>query len=102
MSPPEPSPAWTAHDLLDSLPDSALAAIAEAGLAESPLLATELRQLGGAFADPPSPGGIVDRVGEPFLLQGLAIAPAPEVVRAAEEHYAVLRGALAERITTRC
>lgn len=102
MDPEDPSPAWTGHDLLSGLPDEAVDALVELGHRETPLLSTELRQLGGAFADPPEAGGVFDRVQEPFLLQALAMTPAPGALEAAVTHHEALRAQLRGLITGRC
>lgn len=102
MDPADPSPAWTDHDLLRELPDAAIDALVDLGHRETPLLSTELRQLGGAFAHPAEAGGVFDRVEEPFLLQALAITPAPGVLEAAVAHHAALRAELGDVITGRC
>jgi FAD/FMN-containing dehydrogenase len=102
MDPEDPSPAWTGHDLLSGLPDAAIDALVDLGHRETPLLSTELRQLGGAFAQPAEAGGVFDRVTEPFLLQALAITPAPGVLEAATAHHEALRAELRELITGRC
>jgi FAD/FMN-containing dehydrogenase len=102
MDPADPAPAWTGHDLLSGLPDSAIDALVDLGNRRTPLLSTELRQLGGAFAKPEQDGGVFDRLEEPFLLQALAIAPVPEVYAAAVEHHEALRAELGTLITGRC
>jgi hypothetical protein len=102
MDPEDPSPAWTGHDLLSGLQDAAIDALVDLGHRETPLLSTELRQLGGAFARPAEAGGVFDRVTEPFLLQALAITPAPGVLEAATAHHEALRAELRELITGRC
>jgi FAD/FMN-containing dehydrogenase len=102
MDPAEPTPAWTGHDLLSGLPDDAIDALVDLGHRETPLLSTELRQLGAAFAEPAEPGGVFDRVSEPFLLQALAITPAPPVLEAALAHHAALREQLGGIVTGRC
>lgn len=102
MDPEDPAPAWTTHDLLGELSDEAIDLVVAAGTGPTPLLVHELRQLGGAVAEPDEPGGFFDRVPEPFLFNGVAIAPEPAALRAAQAHAAALRERLAAVIAERC
>lgn len=80
MDPEEPAPAVTDVVLLDRLPDAAVDAfLAAAGPASgSGLLFAELRQLGGALADPHPEHAALSHLPGGFLLAaaGLAVDPA--------------------------
>lgn len=74
MDPPAPTPAVSAHSILDALPaeavDSFLAASAEPGL-----FFTELRHLGGALGRPVEHGGAVSALAGEYLAHAIALAP---------------------------
>ncbi|SDR77444.1 FAD-binding oxidoreductase [Microterricola viridarii] len=81
MDPPGPVPGVGDGANLDELPRAAIERILElAGPdADSPLLAVEIRQIGGALAVPAADGGAVDSMPGRFLLYAVGIAPTPEV-----------------------
>jgi len=97
MDPPQPSPARGDGMILDDLPAaaiSALLAIAGPGV-ETPLLAVDLRHLGGAVGRPNPKGGAVNHLPGRFLLYAVGITPVPEAIDAVESHVAALKQALA-------
>jgi len=80
MDPPQPSPARSDGMVLADLPPQAidaLLAVAGPGV-ESPLLAVDLRDLGGAVGRPAPGGGAVDHIPGRFLLFAVGITPVPE------------------------
>ncbi|MGW5053594.1 FAD-binding oxidoreductase [Actinokineospora sp. NPDC004072] len=60
----------------------------------SPLLAAELRHLGGALAEPDPAGGLLTHVEARFAYLGTGSAVDPATTAAAVEHSAVVRAAL--------
>jgi hypothetical protein len=97
MDPPEPSPARGDGMILDELPAEAINAlldIAGPGV-ETPLLAVDLRHLGGAVGRPDPKGGAVNHLPGRFLLYAVGITPTPDAVGAVESHVAALKEALA-------
>ncbi|HEX5729142.1 FAD-binding oxidoreductase [Microbacterium sp.] len=82
MDPPDPTPALTAHAVLDSLPGEAVdALVAAAG--QPGLFIVELRHLGGAIARPAANGGAVSSLEGEYLLHTIAVVPVPEAFAAA-------------------
>lgn len=97
MDPPEPAPARGDGMILDELPAEAISAlldVAGPGV-ETPLLAVDLRHLGGAVGRPDPKGGAVNHFPGRFLLYAVGITPVPEAVGAVESHVAALKRALA-------
>lgn len=83
MDPPQPTPAFTAHAVLDELPDGAVDAFLRAG-SDRGLFMTELRHIGGAVARPvASGGGAISALTGQYLIHTVAVVPAPEVAEAA-------------------
>ncbi|UYG16380.1 FAD-binding oxidoreductase [Brachybacterium huguangmaarense] len=82
MDPPEPSPALSAHAVLEGLPTDAVDAYL-AMAADPALFVSELRQLGGAMGRAPEGSGAVGSLDGPFLVHTIAMAPVPEAVEAA-------------------
>ncbi|SBS74944.1 FAD-binding oxidoreductase [uncultured Microbacterium sp.] len=79
MDPPEPTPAITAHAVLEALPADAVDAFLAA--AGSPgLFVAELRHIGGAFARPRPDGGAISAIAGEYIVHGIAVAPVPEAV----------------------
>jgi FAD/FMN-containing dehydrogenase len=94
MDPPQPSPARGGGLALEELSEEVievLLAAAGPGV-DTPLLAVDLRHLGGALAEPDARGGAVDALEGRFLLYAVGITPVPPAVEAVE---ATLRGLLA-------
>ncbi|GAA3643693.1 FAD-binding oxidoreductase [Microbacterium awajiense] len=79
MDPPDPTPALTAHAMLGSLPDEAVAAFLEASALPG-VFFLELRHLGGAATRPAEGGGAVSALDGEFLLHAVALAPVPEAL----------------------
>ncbi|MEO6944539.1 MAG: FAD-binding oxidoreductase [Lacisediminihabitans sp.] len=97
MDPPAPAPARGDGMILEDLPSEAidaLLAVAGPGI-ETPLLAVDLRHLGGALGRPDSKGGAVNHLPGRFLLYAVGITPVPEAVAAVESHIAAVKKALA-------
>lgn len=81
MDPEGPTPGVSHSRMLAALPDAAVDAfLAAAGPdAESALLSSELRQLGGALARPADGAGVLSHLEAEFLLFGVAVAATPEM-----------------------
>ncbi|MBN8867118.1 MAG: FAD-binding oxidoreductase [Solirubrobacterales bacterium] len=77
--PEDPVPAIGNSTLIDEVEDEAIAALVEAagGESGSTLIATELRQLGGALSRPDETGGVADRVEGEFVAFGVGLATDP-------------------------
>ncbi|PPL15055.1 hypothetical protein GY24_14980 [Microterricola pindariensis] len=86
MDPPGPVPGGGDGANLSDLPRAAIERIVElAGPdVDSPLLAVEIRHLGGALAVPAPGGGAVDSLHGRFLLYAVGITPTPEVAAMVE------------------
>ena len=86
MDPPGPVPGSGDGANLRELPREALdALLALAGHGvESPLLALEIRHIGGQMAKPARSGGAVDHLDGDYLLYAVGIAPTPEAIAAVE------------------
>jgi hypothetical protein len=96
MDPPDPTPARGDGMILDDLPAEAIDAllsIVGPGV-DSPLLAVDLRHLGGEVGHPDPQGGAVDHLPGRFLLYAVGVTPTPEAVSTVEQHVAALRAAL--------
>jgi hypothetical protein len=95
--PEEPVPGIGDHRMLGRLNDAAIDAfVAVAGEGSgSPLLAAELRQLGGAFAEAPDGAGATGSFDGSFALFGIGIPMTPELGVAIEAHLARMLGAMA-------
>ncbi|MER7012740.1 FAD-binding protein [Saccharopolyspora sp. NPDC000359] len=97
MDPTGPIPIVGDHMLLGDL-DSAGAARLLDVIGEgsgSPLVGAGLRQLGGAYATPPAPGGVLDRLDASYSYAGSGLAADPEAAAALRAHCAEVRRALA-------
>lgn len=81
MDPEGPTPGVSDTAMLAGLPEAAIDAfLAEVGHgSQTTLLASELRQLGGALGRPHPGGGALDRLDGQFALFGVAIAATPEL-----------------------
>ncbi len=90
--PEQPVPFASDHAMLAELPDDAVAAfVAAAGPGSgSPLLAAELRQLGGALARVPDVHGALPKLDAAFALFGVGIVATPELGIAVAGHARVL------------
>lgn len=97
MDPPAPVPARGDGLILDDLPAEAIDAllsVAGPGV-DSPLLAVDLRHLGGAVGRPDPDGGAVNYLPGRFLLFAAGITPVPEAASAVEQAIGAVRTALA-------
>jgi FAD/FMN-containing dehydrogenase len=91
--PEEPVPAISDGVLLDDLDDDALDAFLRVSGPGSALLATELRQLGGALAQAPAGAGARGHLEGSFLLLGVGIS-GPDGLAPVEAHFDRLFDAL--------
>lgn len=101
MDPPGPVPADIEGWLLNQFGPDEVAAMVANGGAGSPLVALQVRHLGGAMATPAPGGGAVDHIAQPFAAYGVGIVPEPAaatVVRGKLDEVAAAFGpALASR-----
>src|SRR4051812_2301469 len=88
MDPEQPVPGHGDGMVLDELTPAAIEAlVAVAGPGSgSPLLAVELRQLGGAIGVPPAEHGALAKIGGAFALFAVGMAMTPEMGAAIEAH----------------
>jgi hypothetical protein len=85
MDPEQPVPGLGHHRAIRELPDAAVDAFAELGDPESsPLLLTELRQLGGALGRPDPDGGALSHLDAAFVMLGIGLPMTPELGQAIE------------------
>jgi FAD/FMN-containing dehydrogenase len=86
--PEHPVPGVATHRLLNALPDEAIdALLALAGPeADSPLLAVDLRHLGGALATSGPDHGALDRIDAAYALFAIGIPMGPELAAALPVH----------------
>ncbi|MFG1604849.1 FAD-binding protein [Actinoplanes sp. NPDC049265] len=71
MDPPQPVPFRSTSGLITELDAAGWAKVLDAG---PHLLAIELRQLGGAFAEPGADGGALDRFAAPLMYYAVGVA----------------------------
>lgn len=97
MDPPTPVPAIGDGTILDDLPEDAIERLlAVAGPdAQTPLLAVDLRNLGGAAGRPAPGGGAVDHLPGRFLVYAVGIVPDPALAPAVSAAVDAVREALA-------
>lgn len=97
QDPEGPTPGLSHSSLLDELPAAAIDAFVRIGGpgSGSPLIALELRQLGGALARSPEGAGALDRLDGRFALFALGIPMDPEMGRAVEAHAGAVVAAMA-------
>ena len=88
MDPENPVPGIGHHQVLRDLPDDAIDAFAAlAGPeAQSPLLLTELRHVGGALGCEDESGGALSHLDAGFLMFGIGMPMTPELGQAIEAH----------------
>jgi hypothetical protein len=81
MDPEQPVPGFTHHRVLRELPDEAIDAfVGVAGPdSGSPLLLTELRQMGGALGRPDPEGGALSHLDADWVMLGVGMAMSPEM-----------------------
>jgi hypothetical protein len=95
--PTDPMPAMEHSLLLTGLDDAAIdALVAVVGdPARCPLMMTQVRGLGGAFAESSATGGAVRPVAEPFQLFTMGVPAVPELAAAIPHGFAAIDAALA-------
>lgn len=96
MDPTVPMPFVGDHMLLDELEDDGMHAfLAVAGEGSgSPLIASGLRQLGGAFAVPKQAGGVLDHLTAHYSYAGAGLPGDAVTVASIKSHHAKVRAAL--------
>lgn len=94
--PTEPSPGWTAGMTLDALDqDFASAVLGDVGFGlQTPLMAVEVRHIGGATSTDVPGGSAVGGRGAEFVLGIVAMAPVPEALHAVQGAAAALVSSL--------
>ncbi|MCT1458215.1 FAD-binding oxidoreductase [Aestuariimicrobium sp. p3-SID1156] len=90
LDPEGPTPSVSDHALLTHLDDAAVEAFITAVPSGSPLLAAELRHLGGALGEAPVGAGAVGSLAGQYALFTAAIAATPEMAAAGVEAGSVL------------
>ncbi len=97
MDPPEPLPYAGNHILLEELNDDGVEQfVAAAGPGSGPpLMIAELRQLGGAFADPDRAGGALDRTPARFAHIAIGVVPPSRTAASVAEDLRRVADALA-------
>jgi hypothetical protein len=95
MDPPNPVLGIGDHMLLHEIGDQGVATFLEATGPGSPLLAAELRQLGGALAVPNANGGVLNHVTARFMYQCVGSAMDPDTTKASLHRADLVRTALA-------
>jgi hypothetical protein len=87
MDPEQPVPGLGHHGVIRELSDETIDAFAELSDPESsPLLLTELRQLGGALGRPDPDGGALTHLDAAFVMLGIGLPMTPELGQAIEAH----------------
>jgi FAD binding domain len=95
MDPEQPVPGLGHHRTIRELPDEAIGAFAELAHPESsPLLLTELRQLGGALGRPDPGGGALSHLDADFVMFGVGLPMTPELGQAIESQHDRLHEAM--------
>jgi FAD/FMN-containing dehydrogenase len=86
MDPEQPVPGLGHHQVIRELPDEAIDAFTELAGPDSgtPLLLTELRQLGGALGRPDASGGALSHIDADFAMFGVGLPMTPELGQAIE------------------
>ncbi len=86
MDPEHPVPGLGHHRVLRELPDEAIDAFVELAGPDSgsPLLLTEIRQMGGALGRPDSDGGALSHLDAGWVMFGLGMPMTPELGQAIE------------------
>ncbi len=97
MDPEDPVPALSGHQMLEELPSEAIDALVEAAGpgSGSPLLSVELRQLGGALAQPASDGGAITGLSQSFAMFAVGMAMDADMAASVSRHAGVVTQALA-------
>jgi hypothetical protein len=97
MDPEHPVPGMGDHALLDALPAEAIDAVVAAAGHESgsPLLAVELRHVGGALSRVPAGAGARSRLDAAYILFAVGVPTTPELGAAIGARLAQVKAALA-------
>jgi len=87
MDPEQPVPGLGHHQVIRELPDEAIDAFTDLAGPDSgsPLLLTELRQLGGALGRPDTGSGALSHIDADFAMFGVGLPMTPELGEAIEE-----------------
>jgi FAD/FMN-containing dehydrogenase len=96
MDPEQPVPGLGHHRVLRELPDEAIEVFASMSDGDSgtPLLLTEIRQLGGALSRPDENGGALSHLDAGFAMFGIGMPMTPELGEAIEAHHDRLHEAM--------
>jgi hypothetical protein len=96
MDPEQPVPGLGHHELLAELPDDAIEAFVGAAgpEANSPLLLSEVRQLGGALGRQAENGGALSKIDAAFVMLGIGLPMTPELGQAIDSHLDHLHDAM--------
>ena len=102
--PEQPVPGLSDHRLLNEAPAEAIEKFVEVSGpgSGSPLLFTELRQMGGAYARAPEDCGAMGSIDAQFLLFAIGLAMDPEMGAAAEAHTGKVCEAMDDWASSRC
>ena len=97
MDPEAPVPGIGDHQLLEELPAEAIDALVALGghASGSPLLAVELRHLGGAIARVPDGAGARSHIAAPYVFFAVGVPATPELAAAIPGSLAAMKAALA-------
>ncbi|HEX6228073.1 MAG TPA: FAD-binding oxidoreductase [Solirubrobacterales bacterium] len=89
VEPEPPVPVLASNVLIRELPDEAINAFVSVAdpVAGSPLLLTELRQLGGALGREAENGGALAKLDAAFVMLGVGMPMTPEAGEAIDAHY---------------
>ena len=96
MDPPDPTPARGDGMILSDLTVEAIQVLMSAAGpgVQTPLLAVDLRHLGGKIGKQDARGGAVNHLPGRFLLYAVGVTPTPEAIQGVEGHIAALLAAL--------
>jgi hypothetical protein len=96
MDPEQPVPGLGHHRVLRELPDEAIDTfVSMAGPGSgTPLLLTEIRQMGGAMGRPDENGGALSHLDAEFVMLGIGLPMTPELGQAIEGHLDDLHEAM--------
>jgi hypothetical protein len=96
MDPEHPVPGLGHHRVLRELPDEAIDTFVDLAGPDSgsPLLLTEIRQMGGALGRPDPNGGALSHLESDWVVFGIGMPMTPELGQAIEGHLDRLDGAI--------
>jgi FAD binding domain-containing protein len=97
MDPEQPVPGLGHHRVMRELPDEAIETFVSLAGPDSgtPLLLTEIRQMGGALSRPDENGGALSHLDAEFAMLGIGLPMTPELGQAIESHLDRLHEAMA-------